>query len=257
MKKVVFLFIYLIISILVVIPLFSNAQTCIIMVIKDSTIYVGADTKWSLTKMDVNTGKQDTVFFNARKIFTTNGYTYGVVGYNGNYQHKIADSVLKLYDGKDPQTVLNAYGNAFADYLTNDLIYQKKLNALTYYKFLESHKPYMAQTIFCSFIDGKALVLLIEFTVTENRYSPNVDFAFEQGSGLAAGETKSINQYLNDKSFWKDKPLPAIKKILEIASKASPGTVGKPFDLFVITKDRVKKLTPDKYTSVINPDQKF
>jgi hypothetical protein len=222
-------------------------QTCVIAKItcnqNDTSITIGADTKFGNTTFNVKTGRYDTTYSHGHKIFSNGRFTYVTIGYGAQIQRKIAESLNTF--NLDLWETLNLYAKRFQNEMAIDLNNVKKKSPTLYLKMIKQNQPFISSTIFAGFSShGKPSLYHLLFSVNVNN---NFTCRYLIDTIAAGGELDAIQETLALKETWAAGTVAALLKMLKIESLARPQKVSLPFDLFIIRKNTVKEQTYKNY----------
>lgn len=218
------------------------SQTCVIAKItysgRDTSIVIGADTKFNNYILNKKTNEFDTTVFYAHKLFNRGKITYATIGYGPEVQRRVADSVCRLN-----LSINSTYIIYFHEYKRQLMLYLqdiKKHSVKLYNQVLAKNQPFISQTIFAGFDHGRPFLLHLLFSV-----SPfyGIDMQTEHGPLAAAGDLDAIQSALDMDKTWAGGTLAGIRKLLKMEAIARPDKVGPPFEFYIIHKTKAETLT--------------
>jgi hypothetical protein len=222
------------------------SQTCVIARItmegKDTSIAIGADTKFGIYTFNHKTNTIDTTFRHGHKIFNRGKITYVTIGYGSEIQRRIADSLcslnLRVYE------IIDKYADRYEKLCMLDLADIKKRSPKMYQQMTGKSPSIISSTIFAGFSHNKPFLFHLLFIL--NRQS-GIKCTFLDDPVAAGGELNAVQGELSNNRNWEGDPIAAIRKMLKTEAMDQPDKVGLPFDFYIIYKNRVEQHTYTHY----------
>lgn len=240
--RIIFLFIFFFIS-----AATCFSQTCVIAKVsyrnKDTSIIVGADTKFGLYTFNIQKNTIDTTYTHGPKIFNRGKITYVTIGYGAGIQRRVADSLCKL-NLYTNQITYGYLGQFIDDYIAQvkkqllaDLADTKKRAPLLYHRIVGKNMSIVSSTVLIYYVGRYPALLHLLFLVKDPLH---IDVQYLWGDVAAGGELDAIQADLNNDKTWSGDAMATIRKMLKAEAIARPDKVGPPFDFCIVHKNKVE-----------------
>jgi len=231
---------YFLLSIFLFTVVKTDAQTCVIAKIDSLSkkIFIGADTKFSMTTFDREKNNFDTNIVYDGKIFRVGKMVFATIGGGSNYQ-KIC-GIAACENSTDINVALHSFKIDFITKMGAYLDSLQRLSPALFRRFIQNHSEILSKTIFCGFQNDTPFIKLVTTKVFDSLDKVFISYYEYSLNSICAGETESINDKFYDNSSWKKGYKNGIKILLKIEAKARPLEVGEPFEYCEITDKRIK-----------------
>lgn len=226
---------YFLITVILWLPLFINAQTCIIAKKTKEAIYVGADSRLTSTRKIISTGKIITDTSSICKIYTHGKFNFAIEGAFLN--EAIIEANNACLKGKSFPDVIKIYFDSFGKKLMKLVDYIKKSDSSTFRERIAN--GWFSQIIFFGEDSDSLHLSLLFFTYNEiSSNSFRIDCKVSTGKNdiLMAGHIHEIKDIIYKPETWASGEIKTINSLIQIESKYHPMEVGGYIDIIKYTK---------------------
>jgi len=240
----------IIVCIILISPLVSKSQTCIIAKKNKSRFIIGADSRRVGIGANSN-GNQIEGFFDVCKIHGENGFYFAFSGMMANGGSAIMRGYCKK--AKTNLELCILFTHNIPPYLYDSLAIVKENNES---KFQQIIKDSLLQSvIICHFEnDTLSLMKIVEWAnwndLAHTQLKINGGYAYD--SVFAIGETESINSLIKTPKTWVGNTSKMVQKLIQKEADINKRTVHGPIDIIEINKRGYKWLCNKKSCSIFS-----
>lgn len=218
-----------------------SSQTTVIAKKTKDAIYIGADSRSTITYNAHYSGITKVDTGSMCKIWTNGRLSFAVIGSRADVSKRYAAHACTF------QTSLFEAIEVYRGNYTTDLAYYlynlKNIDSIAYAKWENEVQPYYNQIVFCGIQGDSLYQCQLTFSVSRTATGTiTINSRVNTNDVLYGGYTELIEKVAANPSTWtKEEDIPdIIKQLIMIEAYVHPMEVGGPTDILKITKTGVK-----------------